>query len=193
MNISDIFGIFGGISVVITGLFAYLGRTRLEALRGDLAATNFKLSAALSHSVHVTRAQFDLELEIYSEIWKVLFPVRVHTYALRPTLDQFDPSESEDERSRRRLKGFGEAFNAASGLTEERRPFIPQEVYGEFRGILDLCREEAIEYEERDPNEMKEYWRSARENRNKIEKGFDLACAAIQRRLSRAAVVEVGL
>jgi len=155
--ISEILGALGGVSAVVTGLFAYLGRTQLEKLKSDLAATNEKLRAELSHSIHVTQAQFNLELEIYREIWAARFPVRNQTYALRPTLDQYDVEESEEVRIRRRLKYFGEAFNPASTILESNRPFISTEIYGAFRAILTLCRKEAIEYEHRNPHEMKEY------------------------------------
>lgn len=186
--LTEVFASLGGVSVVLTGLFAYLGNTRLESLKSDLAATNERLRAELSHSVHVTQAQFDLELQIYRDIWAALFPVRNQTYALRPMLDSFDPSESQEDRMKRRLKDFGQAFNPASTVLENNRPFIPPDIYASFREILTLCRTEAIEYQHRDPNEMKEYWHSARRNQEQMQNLIDATCASIQKRLSESTV-----
>lgn len=187
--LTDILSALGGVSVILTALIAYLGKTRLEALKNDLAATNEKLRAALAHSVHVTQAQFDLELDIYKKLWAELFPVRMRTYALRPMLDQVDANEPEQERIRRRLKEFGEAYNCASAFLEQNRPFVPVAIYAAFRDILTLCHEEAVEFEHSSPLERKEYWQTARKNQEKMTVLFDTACDAIQRRLGSASIV----
>ncbi|MGZ5030650.1 MAG: hypothetical protein ACXWAT_06955 [Methylobacter sp.] len=73
----------GGVSVVLTGLFAYFWNLRLEKFKADLADTNTKLKAALESSVHVSKAQFDKEFAIYQQIWVLLVALRAKTLSLR--------------------------------------------------------------------------------------------------------------
>lgn len=66
--IKEILALFGGVSIVLTGLVAYLGKTRLEAFKSQLQQTETKLKSLLDRAVHVTKTQFDKEFSIYQEI-----------------------------------------------------------------------------------------------------------------------------
>ena len=166
--IGELLGAFGGGAVIVAALFGYLGKTRLEALKSDLAATNTRLSAALSHRNHVTKTQFDLELEIYRGVWKHLVTLRSSTLSLRPVMDQHDPAESDEERMRRRLTSFADAYNEANEAVEANRPFVPDDVYIPLRDLLDTCRFEAIDYQYTSPDKIREYWEKAMKNHEKI-------------------------
>ena len=129
----------GGVSVVLTGLFAYFGNLRLEKIKADLTETNTKLKAALESSVHVSKAQFDKEFVIYQQIWVLLVSLRAKTLSLRPVMDRVDPKEAEEERMQRRLKEFGAAFYAFRDSMEENRPFYAHSVYECLVEIFDIC------------------------------------------------------
>ncbi len=88
----------GGIAAIIAGLFAYFrsrsniklskklevkSQKSLEELKRGLQATNDKLKAINDCATHVTKAQFDLEFNIYKEIWEALVDLGNHTRKLK--------------------------------------------------------------------------------------------------------------
>ena len=173
----------GGVSIVLTGLFAYFGNLRLEKFKADLTDTNTKLKAALESSVHVSKAQFDKEFSIYQQIWVSLVALRARTLSLRPVMDQVDPKETEEERMQRRLKSFGEAFFAFRDAMEENKPFYAHSVYKCLVEIFDVCHTESIEYQYKEPGWSKEYWKESRENNQKIVTAIDSCCELIRGRI----------
>lgn len=184
-----ILGILGGSSAVITALFAYFGNLRLENFKAELADTNAKLKAALESSVHVSKAQFDKEFLIYQQIWSLLVDLRARTLSLRPTMDRIDPAESEEERMRRRLQTFDDAFFVFRNAMEGNRPFYAHTVYESLGAIFDLCHTESIEYQYKEPMKSKEYWEKSRENNQKIIAAIDSCCDLIRERVSSLSVI----
>ncbi|MHC4268382.1 MAG: hypothetical protein ACYSTS_07940, partial [Planctomycetota bacterium] len=85
-TISEILGLLGGVSVVVTCLIAYFGKLRLEKYKSNLNSTNQKLKILLEQSSHVSKVQFDKEFEIYQDIWSALIPLKQYTMQLRPIL-----------------------------------------------------------------------------------------------------------
>jgi hypothetical protein len=178
----------GGVSVVLTGLFAYFGNLRLEKFKADLADTNTKLKAVLESSVHVSMAQFDKEFAIYQQIWVLLVALRAKTLSLRPVMDHVDPKKTEEERMQRRLKAFSEAFFTFRDAMEENRPFYAHSVYECLVKIFDVCHTESIEYQYKEPGWSKEYWEKSRENNQKIIASIDSCCELIRTRISSLSV-----
>ena len=185
-----IMGSLGGVSAVLTGLIAYFGNLRLEKYKADLQITNAKVKSLSDTSSHVSKTQFDKEFSIYQEIWIRLVDLRSKTLSLRPVMDHVDPNESEDERTQRRLKDFGESFYAFRDCIEKNKPFYAQIVYESLNDVFDLCYEESIDYQYKDPGWSKEYWEKSRENNKKIVSGIDVCCEKIRERISSLAVVE---
>lgn len=185
-----IVGILGGTSAILTALFAYFGNLQLEKFKADLADTNTKLKAGLESSVHVSKAQFDKEFSIYQNIWGLLVTLRGKTLSLRPAMDQIDPNEPEEERIKRRMKVFGEAFIAFRDSMEINRPFYAQAVYVSLCEIFDLCHSESIDYQYKDPGMSKGYWEKSRENNEKIIATIDSCCELIRTRISSLSVAK---
>ncbi len=98
----NILATLGGVSAVLTGLFAYVGNARLESYKAQLQAANEKVKSTLESSVHVSKSQFDKEFAIYHEIWACLIKLRARTLSLRPVLDHVDPNETEADRVSKR-------------------------------------------------------------------------------------------
>ncbi|MDP1773913.1 MAG: hypothetical protein Q8L15_16700 [Methylobacter sp.] len=183
-----ILGTLGGVSAVLTGLFAYFGNLRLEKYKADLETTNTKLKGFLESSVHVSKAQFDKEFSIYQQIWVLLVALRARTLFLRPFAESVDPKETEEERMQRKLKSFGEAFNAFRDIMEENRPFYAHSVYESLCEIFDLCGTESIEYQYREPGRSQDYWEKSIENNKKIVAAIDSCCELIRDRISSLSV-----
>lgn len=187
---NTIMGALGGVSAVLVGLFVYLGNLRLEKYKSELDIAKAKIQALTDTSSHVGKAQFDKEFSIYQEIWICLVKLRAKTLSLRPTMDFIDPKEPEDERMQRRLNDFSEAFYAFRDSLENHKPFYSLSVYEVLKEVFELCHEESIEYQYKEPGWSKEYWQKSRENNKKIVNGIDGCCEKIRKRISSLAVVE---
>ena len=181
--LSEILGLLGGASVVITGLIAYLGKTRLEAFKSNLTATNNKINAFIDRTTHVSKAQFDKEFEVYQEIWASMISFRQSTLTLRPMLDQAEPDLKE------RIEKFGQAFTIYRDLIEKNKPFYAESVYEKLYKVLDLCHTEAIEYQSKDDSNIKEYWQGQRKNHEAINTAIEDGCMSIRNRIENLSII----
>lgn len=187
--LKNILALFGGASIVLSGLVAYLGKIRLEAFKSQLQQTESKLKGLLDRAVHVTKTQFDKEFTIYQQIWASLVPLRAATLSLRPMLDHVDPNESEEDRMRRRLTEFSGGFATFRDLVEQHKPFYAPEVYASLAVIMQLCHEEAIDYQYKS-DDRREYWEGQKKSRDAIIHAIDSCCELIRGRIEKLAVLE---
>ena len=179
----NILATLGGASAVLTGLFAYIGNSRLESYKSELQTANEKLRSVLESSVHVSKVQFDKEFSIYHQIWACLIKLRGRTLSLRPMLDHVDPDETQEERVRKRLIAFGEVFCTYRDIMEENRPFYSTSVYESLQKIFDLCHEESIEYRYKEDGFSIDYWNKAKANHEKITSEIEACCELIRTRI----------
>lgn len=185
----------GGYTVILGGLFAFLGRVWLlriverekHGLQRQLDETNRKLQAELDRDLHVSKIQFDTEFANYKSIWECLVDLRASTLQIRPMLDFIDPKEPKEDRLKRRLTAFQGNFNALREQVEKNKPFYAQSVYDKLTTVIDLCHSEAIdaEYQERP---SREYWQEAEKSRNDILVAIDETCESIRSRVSSVRV-----
>ncbi|WP_372177739.1 hypothetical protein ACCQ23_00660 [Xanthomonas axonopodis pv. phyllanthi] len=185
----------GGYTVVLGGLFAFLGRVWLLRivekekfeLQRQLDETNRKLQAELDRDLHVSKTQFDAEFANYKSIWACLVDFRASTLQLRPMLDFIDPNESKEDRLKRRLTTFQSNFNTLRDQVEKNKPFYAQSVYDKLSEVIRQCHSEAIdaEYQERP---SREYWKEADKNRKEIASAIDETCESIRTRVSSVRV-----
>ena len=185
-----IMGSLGGVAAVLTVLIAYFGNLRLERYKSDLQLANAKIQSLSDTSSHISKTQFDKEFTIYQEIWVLLVDLRSKTLSLRPVMDSVDPNESEDERTQRRLKDFGESFNGFRDSIENNKPFYGHVVYEALNEVFGFCYEESIDYQYKDPGWSKEYWEKSRESNKIIVDTIDTCCEKIRERIGSLAVVE---
>ncbi|MDO8289171.1 MAG: hypothetical protein Q7T44_08135 [Parvibaculum sp.] len=185
-----VMGSLGGVSFVLTGLIAYFGNLQLERYKSGLEAATLKIRSLLESSVHVSKAQFDKEFSIYQDIWVHLVSLRATALSLRPMMDSHDPTESEEQRMRRRLTAFSESFYRFRDAMENNRPFYAHSVYESLGKIFDLCYTESVEYQHKDPGWSKEYWESSRENGKKIVEAIDACCEQIRNRISSMSIAQ---
>lgn len=187
--LSDILGLLGGVSVIITGLIAYFGKGVLEHYKSYLDKTSKRLDALYTRANHVSKSQFDTEFQIYQEVWKLLIPLKQNTLQLRPILDSVDPKKSEEERIKERLSDFQEAFIHYRNTIEKNKPFYSKEVYEKLNEIRHICRKEAIQYQN-SSKDWEKYWKSQEENRQVITSLIDESCETIRSRIKSLKIVE---
>lgn len=200
--LEKIFNVLGGVSVIFTGVVAYVGKLYFERfkasqdaknrdLQASIDATHAGLKSKLENSVYVTKNHFDKEFSAYSSIWSSMFELKESVVALRPTLDYVDESESLKERKLRRLRKFKDSYNLLVNNVESNRPFIPNDIYTVIREFQLCCRKESIEYEHSNLHEDgMQYWKDAESNTNEIIRVLDVVCEAIRSRLHKLSVIE---
>lgn len=187
--LSEILGLLGGASVVITGLIAYFGKTRLEVFKSNLAATNNKINAFIDRSTHVSKEQFNKEFGVYQEIWESMIPLQNSTMFLRPMLDHVDPNQPENEIIKEKLKQFSNEYIAYRNLIEKNKPFYAKSVYEELYKILRLCHSEATGYKSVDGSNLEVYWSAQLKNHEEISAAIDEGCEAIRDRIESLSVI----
>ncbi len=109
-----------------------------------------KLDDQLGRARYVHTLQFQKEFQLYEKAWAALLAVRNKTLALRPVADTHDPSESEEERKKRRLAEFIDAYNIFGSSSRQmsrssqnlysRRSMRSQEPCGKRRLTTDTIR-----------------------------------------------------
>ena len=127
----------GVVQTVTLGVAAWLGklwagsvaRTHQAILDGRLK----QLESRLDASTHVTKAQYDLELEIYRDLWTKLFYASGFTFGPTPIKSAPDNSMSDDEVQKETLdRATGEFSKATRELSRtiyHNRPFYAKEVF----------------------------------------------------------------
>jgi len=160
----------------------------LKEFQSELDATKVKLSAALQHSVHVERVQFEHEFAIYKQVWEKLVPLRMVTMRLRPLLDERPANESQEDTMRKRIAAFVPAFEAFRDVVETNKPFDASDVYACLDAVMTQCYSERIDYEHVERGSA-DYFKEAKENRELIAAAIDATCEAIRSRISQVKVV----
>lgn len=200
--IEKIINILGGVSIVFTGVVAYLGKLyferfrlkqegRVRELQARIDATNAGLKSKFENCVYVTKNHFDKEFSAYNSIWCSMFELKECVVALRPALDYFDKQEPLEERKLKRLRKFKETYNLLVTNVESNRPFIPSDIYTAIREFQQCCRKESIEYEHSNLYENgMNYWKEAELNVKEILRFLDVICDHIRNRLHKLSVIE---
>ena len=194
-TVGQIIAALGGYAVVLAALFAVIGKIWVSRIVGrersllqrQVDETNRRLQSELDRDLHVGKAQFDLELNNYKAIWSCLVDLRTATLEIRPVMDFHDPSESKEERQRRRLNKAREALISVQEQVEKNKPFYAPDVYDKARDVINACHKEAVysDYTERPHHE---YWDEAMKNQELILAAIENACVAIRNRVWEARV-----
>ena len=144
---SEIFKIIldslGGISFVLVGLFAYLGKLRLERYKRELNDTQIKLSALVDRTNYVSKAQFDKEFGIYQEAWKSVAELKSATLTLRDSVGEMiaeiTGQEIDKSVSIGQILRFEAALNDLSTCLKENKPFYCKKVHDSLNIIVGHC------------------------------------------------------
>ena len=149
---------------------------KIEAVRGQYASL-----------VHVHRAQVELELRVYEELWDALDVLRRKTLALRPPFDTADAKEAEEQQ--RRGAEFADAYNKLTRTVHGKRPFYPEDVHQKVTDVIALHHTEALAHQLDTKFERETDWNVALENREKIHAAINELCEAIRDRIASLSTV----
>jgi hypothetical protein len=199
ITLSGIVGLVGGISVVATGLIAFLGRSwmlrliesergsaqaQMDFLRAELQSMNQRLQAVTEKPTFMNKPELEKAYERHGEVFEKLIELRYAATRLRPVLDQADPSETDGDCARMRLHDFREAAQAYREVFEKNRLLYAGTAYAALFRVMDKCQTESVEYLCRDRG-WKEYWGNIRQNLRGILDAIENSRTAISTRLYR--------
>lgn len=154
----------------------------LEHFRSQSAALLEQERAALARQGFVHQKQFEKEFEVYTVLWKALVKLKARTTELRPELDYVNPDENEEERKKKRLGGFREAYNDLRGIVHDNRPFYSQAVNDLAIALVKIAFKEALQYQSKVPDGM-DYWEAAAAHIDRIEELIEEICSAVRGRI----------
>lgn len=162
MNIDDIFKVaaaiitsIGGSAVIIVAISKWFGDVLAQKLLSDISHKHEKdieqykvnlqnmsaeFAALLDHSMDVTKKQYDMEIEIYKNIWHALYDV----YNCLPYINDFEtPSGGDSEAYIHRLEQYCSDFLQKVDVLEREidsvAPFYKESVYINLCKVKDNC------------------------------------------------------
>ena len=158
---------------------------KVESVKSKYTVEIEKLKADLEKASHVGKMQFEVEFQIYKDVWEQLVKLKRKTLSLRPAFDvALSENESEEDRKKERVINFVEAYNQLLENTENNKPFYPPEIWSELATLLKVAWSEAVSYRFNDnKNDWKKYWEEAEKNKNKITEQIDKICETIRERI----------
>lgn len=119
----------------------------LEEYRQHMEKDLEKYRSSMEHRRYVTKAQFDREFEIYSQLSKAFSKAKSHLGAISYKRI-FDDYKTEKELSAYLSKVYNDAVysvNAVKDVLFENAAFIPEDRYEEYEKIKDLILEQFLE------------------------------------------------
>ncbi|HXL80643.1 MAG TPA: hypothetical protein VN951_07175 [Pyrinomonadaceae bacterium] len=120
---------------------------KVEEIKGAVSLNLELIKWELSKKATIHRLAAEKEFGALGEIGKALFELQIATNGLRPSFDQFDPNEPEQERHNRRYKEWARSHDAFLDVVEMHRLFMPQYLYTQFFNIRRLAHAEALDFE----------------------------------------------
>lgn len=155
----------------------------VEAVKTENAAALAQLKGALDRTLHVHKAQFDVELKSYKAIWAAVVNVRSAVLQLRPIMD-FKPSEptARKEEEQRRVAEYGRARDAFMSAVLKWQPFYADDVYSTLETARNIIEMEFFDFQDTERNKG-EYWKEQRQNADTIVTSCKAIMRAIRDRL----------
>ncbi|WP_277407834.1 hypothetical protein [Lacrimispora xylanisolvens] len=162
MEVKEVFEIagavlasLGGGAAIVFGLSSWLGKVwanrilenekaehikDLEQYKRELSEELEKVKSLNDKALYVSKAQYDNEFRIYTEIWSALHEVIIFSKRLYP----FYESRPEDEAKYYRYQqgkydNFVEKYNSYSMLIDKYAPFYKKEFYDSFKEVRNWC------------------------------------------------------
>ena len=187
--LNDIITGFGGVGVMLSALFIYLGKVQLENYKNSLSKANQKLKALHDGAIHVSKSRFDKEFEIYQELWDSLVDLKHTTLSLRPALDYVPQDKTKEELKLERLQKFTVANNTFVKKMQKYEPFYSIEVNKSLNLISKASRSEAVGFQYQNSNDHK-YWEEQQKNEKQILDEIQNCCFLIKQRIDTLSVIE---
>lgn len=180
----------GGAGVIIVGLSSWLGKVWANRLLEDEKAAHNKeleeykerlqeqlgrVEAINEKALYISKAQFDNEYKIYSEIWDKMHEARVASEMLYPRYEEVPASEDERKKyNQSKYTTYIEKYNSYTMTIEKYAPFYQESFYKKLIEIRNICHSLGVcfeiyeinnQYDKPKPKEVKkEVYHTSHEN-----------------------------
>ena len=134
--------------------------------------------------LHVDKAQFNKEFEIYNEIWSQLVDMRIVIEMLRPFVDNIEEGKTYQETITERSKKAVEKGKKFIATVEKNKPFYAKHVYTNLTDINNLLRTEVFEISS-GAGENRNYWEERKASAFKLQALSDKICESIRFRIGQ--------
>jgi hypothetical protein len=177
--VTAIFGGVGGSFITAYGLSRWLGdvwrakilekvqqanRKELETLRSEMQASiekaNRVLDAGISKAIMVTRTHFETEFAAYKEIFAALSDLKNCIHATRPIFIIAGEEEQVKDTKNlvERLNRLIAANNKAVVVSENLKPFYPDEIFQAVQKCFNSSKLEALQVKTGSGETFSEEW-----------------------------------
>lgn len=201
----------GGAGAIILALSNWLGRVwaqrileadrakyrdEIERQKAQYQQELERLRSSLAETVHVTRAQFEIEFSALQRVWSALSELRNCMETIRPETDIARPGETWTDKLSERLPPFLKAFNELLTVSRELKPWYPAEIHSAVRVAIGAANVEGIQLRTEHPDspgnqsiEAEQRWyASGRENNAKVADACEKVEQLMRERLARLAI-----
>ncbi|MGM8850117.1 hypothetical protein ACS8E6_06350 [Salinicola halophyticus] len=160
---------------------------KIETVKHDYANQLETAKAELSAKLNTHGFRYENEYNILSELTALLVDVRDASISLRPIMDFKDPSKSDDDIKKERLKHLHDARRALYLAREKKRPFYPDDLYQTILAVDKTVHKESVKYRYKDPfsqGDFQSYWDEAERNQHEITRAAETGMEKIRRRIT---------
>lgn len=159
----------------------------LEDYKNKLDAELETHKAKLKKYTLVTKLQFDLEFEIYTEICDSVFELYVAVQELSPSFDTVITIEIANER----MDSFVDAYNELSNEINKYRPFYSNNIFEILIKIREIACLAGASFESSYILSGEEFnYKEYRERIKKMKESIDESCKLIKERIENMKIVE---
>lgn len=147
----------GGGGALVVGLSSWLGKVwanriledekflhqkELEHYKSEMVKRLNSLNVNNEKALYISKSQYDMEFNIYKDIWAKLFDVIASTKSLYPIYENVPTSqEKRKEYDDIKYKRFIDTYNDYIKTINYYAPFYRDDFYNDFIEIRDLCIE----------------------------------------------------
>lgn len=192
-------GGIGGIIVLAVKFSANIIADRLEkkySLQLEKELEQYKSN--LENKIYISKTKFDTEFGIYRELSKAFFDmVKNVGFLFPPGLAKYPADEEQRQEYEHNLYKAAVASTVlAQDTLNANAPFIPEGLFKKYDELLDLCRLQISEFEDRDdtlgfsPREIGDIRRENYNRTRDIRKQFEQLNSEIRDYISKLDVTE---
>ena len=147
-----VIGSFGGAGAIILTCSRLVANITAEKI---IKKTEFEFvkkledfKSQLEKKNYISKARFDLEIELYRELSESTLQMVFENNNLFPPGISFPPIDEEEWRKHyeENYKNAINTFNKANEAILRNAPFIPENIFQMFRDIKKLCEQQLIDY-----------------------------------------------
>ncbi len=159
------------------------------ATKQDIAGITKEMEsvkAVIGTKQYIHQIRYQNEYHIFEELMEKLVEVREIAETLRPVLDSWDPKKSESERKSERLEPYRKALRNLYIYFENKKPFIPENIYDGAKELIEIASKEGATYAHLSPENMGgriKYYEDAEKNVQTISGLADSVIQLIRNRI----------